>query len=216
MLEVGLDPDLVTVSYTLGRVHADEDHEGSVSMDHVIRGDDLKKFKDIVDRFIECNIEQAQGIKDHGLLRSNIFHNGPRSVLGYGETFQKQILPNISTVCGADDDQVLSVDVAGNVRTCPHVDDSFVSGTLNKLEDVVIKKVDYSRYDKHCKVCPVYRLCKSNCPINVPDYVFLTNCALEKVWNKAIQRGAFKAIFGSDAELVESGLDEITIKKYRS
>ena len=216
MLEVGLDPDLVTISYTLGRVHADEDHEGSVSMDHVIRGDDLKKFKDIVDRFIECNIEQAQGIKDHGLLRSNIFHNGPRSVLGYGETFQKQILPNISTVCGADDDQVLSVDVAGNVRTCPHVDDSFVSGTLNKLEDVVIKKVDYSRYDKHCKVCPVYRLCKSNCPINVPDYVLLTNCALEKVWNKAIQRGAFKAIFGSDAELVESGLDETTIKKYRS
>lgn len=216
MLEVGLDPDLTSISYTLGRVHSDEDHEGSVSMDHVIRGEELKKFKDTLDRFIDCNIEQAKGIKDHGIIRNNIFHNGPRSVLGFGDTFKKQILPSISTVCGADDDQVLSVDVAGNVRTCPHVDDSFISGTINKINEVVLKKVDLSRYDKHCKVCPVYRLCKSNCPISVPDYIFLTNCAVEKVWNKAIQRGSFKAIFGSDVELVESGLDETTIKKYRS
>jgi hypothetical protein len=46
--------------------------------------------------------------------------------------------------------------------------------------------------------------------------VFLTNCAVEKVWNKAIQRGAFKAIFDSEVELLESGLNETTIKEYRS
>jgi radical SAM protein with 4Fe4S-binding SPASM domain len=216
MLEVGLDPELTSISYTLGRVHTDEDHEGSVSMDHVIQGEDLIKFRDIMNRFIECNIEQAQGIKEHGLIRSNIFHNGPRSVLGFGETLEKQILPTISTVCGADDDQVLSVDVAGNVRTCPHVDDSFISGKIEELEKVELKKVDLSRYDKHCKVCPVYRLCKSNCPINVPDYVFLTNCALEKVYNKAIQRGALNALFGADVELIESGLNEDTIRKYKT
>jgi hypothetical protein len=96
------------------------------------------------------------------------------------------------------------------------VDDSFISGTISNIDEVTIKKVDYTRYDKHCKVCPVYRLCKSNCPITVPDYVFLTNCAIEKVWNKAIQRGALQTIFGSEVELVESGLDETTVKEYRS
>jgi uncharacterized protein len=216
MIEVGLNPDLTSVSYTLGRAHADEDHEGSVSMEHVIQGKGLAPFKECMDEFIKCNIEQSKGLKDHGILVNNLFHNGPRSVLGYGETLRKQILPTIATVCGADDDQVLSVDVAGNVRTCPHVDDSFISGTISKIDEVTLKKVDYTRYDKHCKVCPVYRLCKSNCPITVPDYVFLTNCAIEKVWNKAIQRGALKSIFGSEVELVESGLDETTIKEYRS
>lgn len=216
MIEVGLNPDLVSISYTLGRAHADEDHEGSVSMEHVIQGTNLKTFRDIMDQFIECNIEQTNGLKDHGIMINNLFHTGPRSVLGYGDTLKKQILPTISTVCGADDDQVLSVDVAGNVRTCPHVDDSFISGKISAMEEVTIKKVDYTRYDKHCKVCPVYRLCKSNCPITVPDYVFLTNCAIEKVWNKAIQRGTLKVLFGSDIELERSGLNETTIKEYRS
>lgn len=216
MIEVGLNPEKVSVSYTLGRAHADEDHEGSVSMEHVIQGSNLQTFKDCIDSFIKANEEQSRGIKDHGLLINNIFHTGPRSVMGFGETLRKQILPTIATVCGADDDQVLSVDVAGNVRTCPHVDDSFISGTISKIDEVTIKKVDYTRYDKHCKVCPVYRLCKSNCPITVPDYVFLTNCAIEKVWNKAIQRGALQTIFGSEVELVESGLDETTVKEYRS
>jgi len=216
MLEVGLDPAQTSISFTLGRVHTDEDHEGSVSMDHVIRGEELEKFRDMMDRYIQANIEQSTGVKDHGLLRNNIFHNGPTSVLGYGESMKKQILPTITTACGADDDQVLSVDVAGNVRTCPHVDDTFISGKLTELENVVLKKVDFDRFDKHCKVCPVWRLCKSNCPITVPDNIFLTNCAVEKVYHKAVQRGALKALFGDDVELLESGLNETTVKEYRS
>jgi len=214
MLEVGLDPDLTSISYTLGRVHADEDHDGSVSMDHVIRNNELINFRNILDRFIKANIEQAQGIKDHGLLRNNIFHNGPTSVLGFGESLEQKILPTIVSPCGVDDDQVLSLDIAGNIRTCPHVDDTFVSGHISKIEDVKIKKVDYSRYDKHCKVCPVWRLCKSNCPIKVSDEIFLTNCAVEKVKHKAIQRGALEAMFSEPVELIESGLDENTVRKY--
>jgi len=215
MLEVGLDPALTSISYTLGRVHADEDHEGSVSMDHVIQGEDLEKFRDMMDRYIQANIEQNMGIKDHGLLRNNIFHNGPTSVLGYAESMQKQILPTITTSCGADDDQVLSVDVAGNVRTCPHVDDSFISGTIDKLDKVSLRKVDFDRYETNCKTCPVWRLCKSNCPITVPDNIFYTNCAIEKVFHKAVQRGAFKAFSQEDVELIESGLDEVSIRKYQ-
>jgi uncharacterized protein len=214
MLEVGLDPEKTSISFTLGRVHADEDHEGSVSMEHVINGEDLIKFRDILDRYIECQREQFLGIKDHGLIKSSLFTNGVKSVLGYAETLEKQILPTFTTTCGADDDQVLSVDVSGNVRTCPHVDDSFISGTISELEKAELKKVNLSRYDKHCKVCPVYRLCKSNCPINVPKDVFLTNCAVEKVYNKAVQRATLKMLFGEEVELKESGLNETTVRKY--
>ena len=56
MLEVGLDPAQTSISYTLGRVHTDEDHEGSVSMDHVIRGAELEKFRDMMDKYIQANI----------------------------------------------------------------------------------------------------------------------------------------------------------------
>src|SRR5210317_183457 len=76
MIEVGLNPEKVSVSYTLGRAHADEDHEGSVSMEHVIQGSNLQTFKDCIDSFIKANEEQSRGIKDHGLLINNIFHTG--------------------------------------------------------------------------------------------------------------------------------------------
>jgi radical SAM protein with 4Fe4S-binding SPASM domain len=91
-----------------------------------------------------------------------------------------------------------------NVRTCPHVDDSFISGHLTDLENVVLKNVDFNRYETHCNSCEVFRLCKSNCPIEVPDEVFYSNCKNEKVWYREIQFAAFNIMFNSEVIKIES------------
>ena len=118
-------------------------------------------------------------------------------VLPYIKTLRKQILPSNITSCGVDDEGVLSVDMKGNIRTCPHTDESFIGGHIDKLEEVSLARVDLDRYERHCRSCEVFRLCKSNCPIEVPDEVFYTNCNIEKTYHKAIQNKAFELIFNS-------------------
>lgn len=206
-----LSKERIGLSWGLGRIYSDEDHAESVSYEHVIHGENLETFKGIIKKYVDQLIEQEFHGVDHKLLKNSLFHSG-MGVLPYARTLQKQELPTSITSCGADDEQVLSVDMAGNVRTCPHTDATFISGYLGKIEEVELKKLDLERYDRHCHACPVFRLCKSNCPIKVPDEVFYANCAIEKVHYRAIQDGAFKILFNSDVTLVEDGLDETSAR----
>jgi radical SAM protein with 4Fe4S-binding SPASM domain len=148
-----------------------------------------------------CSEQKFDG-KDYCLMNNSLYDGGI-GVLPYAKTLRQQILPTIMTSCGVDDEGVLSVDMKGNVRTCPHTDESFIGGHLEQLDQVKLKRVDLDRYEKHCGTCPVFRLCKSNCPIEVPDEVFYTNCAVEKVYHRAVQHEAFKLLFKSEVILVE-------------
>lgn len=192
--ELSLDKSAVT--YIIGRNHDYENYHNSAN--HVIGGESLDACKKILDKFMDACIEQfVDRSADYKLLKNNMF-TGNMGVLPYIQTLKKQVLPTITTTCGADDARVLSIDMNGNVRTCPHVDESFISGHIDDLKNVKLKNLDLSRYEKHCGSCEVYRLCKSNCPIEVPDEVFYSNCAIEKVWYRAVQTAAFKVLFKSD------------------
>jgi uncharacterized protein len=194
-IEAGLDYTKIGISWTLGHNHDYTNSENSAL--HVIHGDNLGKFKTIIEEYMAKNVEQYYKNVDHKLMQSNLFEGG-MGVLPYVKTLRKQILPTSTTSCGVDDEGVLSVDMAGNVRTCPHTDISFIGGHIDDLKNVKLKRIDLERYEKHCGSCEVYRLCKSNCPIDVPDDVFYTNCAVEKVYNRAIQNTAFRLIFGNE------------------
>lgn len=197
----GFDLDKCAITYIIGRNHDYENYHNSAN--HVIGGESLLACKNILDEFMDACIEQfVYRTADHKLLRNNMF-TGNMGVLPYIQTLKKQILPTITTTCGADDAKVLSIDMNGNVRTCPHVDESFISGHIEDLENVKLKNLDLSRYEKHCGSCEVYRLCKSNCPIEVPDEVFYSNCAIEKVWFRSVQNAAFKVLFKSNVTRVE-------------
>lgn len=192
--DAGLDLRKVAITWTVARVYDELNEENSA--DHVIVGEDLVKFKDILEDYLEKCREQKFLKIDHKILNNSLF-DGQSGVLQYITNVKKQILPTVMTSCGVDDEGVLSVDMKGNVRTCPHTSDQFIGGHLDALDEVKLKKIDLNRYETKCGSCEVFRLCKSNCPIEVPDEVFYINCGIEKVFNRAIQLAAFKLIFGS-------------------
>jgi uncharacterized protein len=196
----GLDTKKIGISWTLGHNHDYENTQNSAL--HVIHGDQLEVFKYQLKHYLRmCSEQKFQG-KDHSLMNNSLYDGGI-GVLPYVKTLRQQVLPTIMTSCGVDDEGVLSVDMKGNVRTCPHTDESFIGGHLEQLDQVKLKRVDLDRYEKHCSTCSVFRLCKSNCPIEVPDEVFYTNCAVEKVYHRAVQNEAFKLLFNSDILIVE-------------
>jgi len=126
--------------------------------------------------------------------------------------FLKSQAPIVSTsTCGADSSKVLSVDIQGNVRLCPHTDASFIAGKLDDLKSVRIHGLDLKRRHEHCHGCNVKRICKSSCPIKYPDQVFYSNCALEKVWRGNVQLGSLRLIFGQNVSLKEIGIKTIPV-----
>lgn len=197
----GLDISKIGLGWTIGRNHDYEDC-GENSSNHVLRGESLNDFKDISKKFLETCVEQFIEGKPRQIMNNASFTGG-MGVLPFVKSLKEQVLPTVTTACGVDDSSVLSVDISGNVRTCPHVDESFISGSLDDISSVRLKKIDLNRYEKHCHKCSVYRLCKSNCPIEAPDEVFYQNCTSEKVWWRAVQIAAFQLLFKSKVTLVE-------------
>lgn len=191
----GIDTNRVGLGYTMVYNHDYENIHNSAN--HVIKGETLEKFRNILGLYLKANTDQFLNKVDHQLLKNDLYTGG-MGVLPYIQTMKKQVLPTVTTTCGVDDRDVLSVDVSGNVRTCPHTDETFISGSLTDLESVSLKHLDLERYERHCKSCPVFRLCKSTCPIKVPDDVFYSNCNISKVWYGGIQNEAFRILFKSN------------------
>lgn len=74
-----------------------------------------------------------------------------------------------------------------------------------------IKNIDLTRKDRkdHCYNCPVYRICKSSCPIDFDDTVFKINCAIEKTAYSTMQQKAFSLLLNQEMTLEDWGLDAI-------
>jgi uncharacterized protein len=194
------------ISFVPARIYDDSDSVNSA--DHVIRGDLLPEFKEMVDSYLKSAIKQK---KEGGtrILNSNIVDNDV-GVLKYALLTKHQIPITMTSSCGADSADILSMDIRGNVRLCPHTSEKFTGGHINNLKGVKIIGLTLERKDTHCSKCPVKRLCKSSCPIDFPTEVFLHNCRVEKIWYSAIQQNAFSLLFGEEVELLESGLDVVT------
>jgi len=198
----------VRMSYIPARVYDDSDSKNSA--EHVIKGDDLPKFKKIVNDFIVAGIEQIKTTGDR-ILNTNIIDNDT-GVLKYAGLTRHQIPITMVSSCGADSADILSIDIRGNIRLCPHTSEKFNGGHINDIKGIKIIGLDLDRKNEHCYTCPVRRLCKSSCPIKFPDEVFMHNCRVEKIWFSAIQQQSFALLFGSPVELLEIGIDEIKPK----
>jgi radical SAM protein with 4Fe4S-binding SPASM domain len=146
------------------------------------------------------------------ILNSNIVDNDV-GVLKYASLTRHQIPITMTSSCGADSADILSMDIRGNVRLCPHTSEKFTGGHIKDLKAVKIIGLTLERKDTHCGTCPVKRLCKSSCPIDFPTEVFLHNCRVEKIWYSAIQQKSFALLFGQEVELLETGLDENRFKE---
>lgn len=187
------------LSFELGRVY--DETMAKNSTHHVITGEDIPKYNEILRRYLQGHTDQFFNHTDEAsLLSTNLFHTG-MGVLPYLRTLQTQHVPLLRTNCGVDDSRLISMDMLGNVRTCQNTDESYVSGSLMDIKGIRIKNININR-DDHCSTCDVRRLCKSSCPLDLGSATFLTNCALEKVHYRAIQQAALKILFNSDVELM--------------
>lgn len=197
------------LSYTLARIYDETNSQNSA--DHVISGEHLIKLRETLDTYLT---EAADQLKTHGrtsdrlFLEANIF-DGKEGVMEYAKTLKYQIPVTMTTGCGADSADVLSIDVQGNVRLCPHTSEKYIAGPISNLKGIRIVQLDLDRKKTHCSDCNVRRLCKSSCPIKFPDEVFIQNCRVEKTWYGAIQRKAFELLFGQSVELLETGIESI-------
>lgn len=189
------------------------------SFTHVIHGENLKDFREILREYLEQHYLQMidsyvdgvptiwnKSAKETPLLLCDIYE----SIIPYSVTeFAGKILrgdPILeSTNCGADMSDVLQIDMGGNVRTCVHSDESHIVGNIRNMEAVVSNKMDFNR-GSHCEPCPNKLICRSSCPLELPDRSFLANCAVEKVWYGEIQNAAFRFILNSPTKLVEHGI----------
>ena len=194
------------ISFTLGRIYDETDSKNSA--DHVIHGETLTYFKQNVKLYLDACIAQLKNKgrgKNLPLMQSNIF-DGDTGALKFAQSVKHEIPITITTNCGADASDVLSVDLRGNVRLCPHTHEKFNSGHISNIKGIRIVSLALDRKKTHCADCQVRRLCKSSCPIDFPTEVFLKNCRVEKIWYGAIQKAAFKLLFNHDVELLETGL----------
>lgn len=178
---------------------------------HVIHGENLPKFQKLLADFLEAHYEQftRYGFDESGqpavynvpnfelpLMFCDIYEGTVAySVLEYARKtiVGEPILE--STNCGVDMADIISLDLDGLVRTCPHAGEDHIHGSINNLKGIRIVSLDLTRKETHCNTCINKKLCRSSCPLTLPDETFLTNCRVEKVWYGEIQKAAFRFLF---------------------
>ena len=185
---------------------------------HVIHGENLEKFRTVLSDFLEAHHEQLTRYGFDGgqpaifnvdrnelrLLSCDIFESDlAYSVLEYARKTITGELILETTNCGADMSDILSLDLDGSIRTCPHAGEKHIHGTINNLKGVRIVSLDLTRKETHCNGCINKKLCRSSCPLTLPDETFISNCRVEKVWYGEIQKAAFRFIFGQKITSME-------------
>lgn len=183
-----------TLSFTLGRSYDETDSKNS--FDVVV--EDLEGLELMCTKFINAHIKQLKEFglrKDLPLMHCNIF-NGSAGSIKYAQHMREIIPITMTSNCGADSEDILSLDIKGNIKLCPHVEN--ISGKLTQLDSYKIEGMNLHKKDSHCGSCHVKRLCKSSCPIAFPDKTFIKNCKAEKIWYSAIQLGAFSLLYGEE------------------
>lgn len=174
-----------------------DDSNSQNSADHVISGPSLKYFDQIMKKFIKDCLQDP----DHEIyLRNNILES-EEGVWQYAKFLTHRAPITTTSGCGADSDDVLSLDMKGNVRLCPHTDESFISGHISNIPLVDVTRLDLDRKKNHCYDCPFKRLCRSSCPIKFQDATFYSNCRFEKVWWGNIQLAAMELLFGQPVKI---------------
>jgi radical SAM protein with 4Fe4S-binding SPASM domain len=232
-----------SLSFSLGRTYQEggngfdylgcniidgQDKKTSDSQLHVIHGDNLEKFRVVLRDYLESHHQQmilfgfdgdepavyGMSASDLPLLLCDIYESEiAYSVIGYSRKLLNNEPILETTNCGADMADIISLDLDGSVRTCPHAGEKYVHGHINNIKGVRILTLNLTKKDTHCANCSNIKLCRSSCPLDLPTETFLTNCSVEKVWYGELQRAAFRFILNEQIASMESGLEQIPVEE---
>lgn len=196
----------VKLHFIVAKNYNDSDKDGS-SAHHILKGDQLDEFNIIFKNYLNVYLKELTYPAQDRQLLTNGLVEGKTGLMNYAVKLKNSVPITVRSNCGADSSDILSMDIQGRVRVCPHTHEKFVSGHVNNIKGIKIVGLDIERKTSHCYHCPVKRMCKSSCPIKFPDSVFLSNCAIEKVWYGNLQKAAFKLLFKDDIEFLEENVD---------
>lgn len=196
----------VNLVFELGRVYDKTLTKNSFK--HVIHGDHLKKYGSILKRYLAQHLQEIKKPETSRLLKTNLVHFG-NGVLPFAITLKQQRPISFRSNCGVDLEDLITVDVNGQVRTCQNAGAEHVQGHLDDLAKIKFKGVDLTKND-FCKNCSVLRLCKSSCPIDISFDVFKINHDIEKIHYTEMLLNAFELLLGSEVEAVEENVSSST------
>jgi uncharacterized protein len=206
-----------------------QEEKTSDSQLHVIHGDNLEKFRIILRDYLEAHYQQmvscgfdgdepaiySKPVEELPLLLCDIYESQiAYSVIGYSRKLLNNEPILETTNCGADMADIISLDLDGSVRTCPHAGEKYVHGHISNIKGIRILTLNLTKKDTHCADCSNIKLCRSSCPIDLPTETFLTNCAVEKVWYGELQRAAFRFILNEQIASMESGIEKIPVEEF--
>ena len=139
----------------------------------------------IVDAYDEDGITNSlQSKEEHFDFRRTAFNDiystdgkiGFRNQIDKIDSFTKNLLSHKNAMylgqkCGMDLENVISVDLRGNVITCQNVSavetgpngESHLGGNITDMDNVEIKAATHWMNRKECPSCPVLHLCKGAC-----------------------------------------------------
>jgi uncharacterized protein len=170
----------------------------------------------VVDAYDEGGYENLISTKaDHFAFRKTAFNDiysnngniGFNGIVNKVDAFTKSVLSQTSAEflnqkCGMDDENVVAMDLMGNIITCQNVSsvqisgngESHLSGTVEKIDEVEITTATHWSNRDHCSECPVLHLCKGSC-------MYLEG----KYWDKSCQNA-----YSDNVALFALSLEKIT------
>jgi uncharacterized protein len=186
----------VSICYEVITVYNLEEVRGE-SKSYALQGEDLAAYSGILKKYLAAHAEQYQS-KQGNLLWTNLFELTP-GVLPFAKSFTQEDLLHSATNCSADSERQLTIDTDGDVKTCQNVGREFKFGNIKAIEEVAVTNVNTNKKER-CWDCRLKHICRSGCPIEQPDEVFDTNCALYTAHWGNILHGALEFVFNSPVE----------------
>jgi uncharacterized protein len=171
----------------------------------------------IVDAYDADGIQNSlQGFEEHFAFRrkafAEIFEHGSKlnfpSILGKIDGFTRSVLTHspmegLGQKCGMDNEDVIAIDLRGNVITCQNVSaveiagngESHLGGTLEDFDNIEIKGATHWSNRAHCAACPVLHLCQGSCMF-LDGETWETSCSNAYSDNVAMFALSFQMITG--------------------
>lgn len=161
----------------------------------VIQGVNIQKHYESMIEFLTLAFEEWK-TRDGKVLANNLFveRNTPKSVLGYLDYIKSPYKDSYSK-CGMDIEEVMTIDLLGNIKLCQNTGDDYILGQLNNIDNATLEGTNHDFHIDRCSKCEVQALCQSNCPLITDKTLFDMNCKINKAHYKAIQEISLKILF---------------------
>lgn len=132
---------------------------------------------------------------DYGCVRDTV-----TGILRY--IINKQPIPEIGCMIGGK--QFLAIDINGNLLACHG--SNYIYGTLNDVDNAVLKPAHSWKERKDCPSCPFLVSCKGECAIQ-EDKDHEAVCMTSKIWHAGYFIAAWKILFNSTICRIEPAGD---------